>query len=269
MKLKSTSKFLTVALTPLELWYLAQFFGPGWIFGVDDPTKGLSKNEIIQMETKVIHNLSDEGIIVHEGGNQIRIDEIIGGMVYSCIHSNHLLVVKDLSNGNKRFFHFLPQWQLELCEIDGEYELTLFKERSDLFKHVLFAHGLKLIDNHKTGNFAISAKELELATYLFDSGKIDQAIKIFENCHGEFPSIIIFLQDYIEPNFHLCFDLLLNCNDDSTIHTVRNELLSCSHSLYWVSHDEAGEEAIEMLHFSSVLQKQAEERFNLLLPKDM
>ena len=45
MKLNTHSNFLSVSLNQNELWYLAQCFGPGWVFGIEDPTEDLSEEE--------------------------------------------------------------------------------------------------------------------------------------------------------------------------------------------------------------------------------
>jgi hypothetical protein len=266
MKSQNTSNFMTVALSTTELWYLVQLFGPGWVFGVDDPTKNLSKDKVVEMETKAFNSLSKEGMIEHAGGNQLRIDEMLGGMVYSLLHSKHLLVVKDLSNGNERFFHFLPQWQLELCRMDDHYELTLFRERSDLFQHILYVHDAKLDASSDGYKFSIPARELELSAFLFDSGKADQALANLEVDIIEIPSAKKFLEGYLKPDYHFRFDLLLNREDEERIHTTRNELLQLDDILYWISYDEAGEEAVEMMNFTSVTPQKAERRFNLMLP---
>jgi hypothetical protein len=259
---------MTIVLSTAELWYLAQLFGPGWIFGVDDPTENLSADEVAKLETNAFNSLSKEGMIEHAGGNQLRIDEMLGGMVYSLLHSKHLLVVKDLSNGNERFFHFLPQWQLELCRVKDEYELTLFKDRSDLFQHILFAQHVTLNGSSDGTRFSIPARELELSAFLFESGKPDQAVANLESDNVRIPSVKKFLKGYLNPKIHFRFDLLLNRDDEERVHTHRNELLQLNDSLYWISYDEAGEEAVEMMNFTSVAPQKAEQRFNLMLPEN-
>ncbi len=267
MKLQNKSNFLTIALSTSELWYIAQLFGPGWIFGVDDPTETLAEGEVAELETKAFESLSGEGMISHEGGNRIRIDEIVGGMVYSCIHSKDLMVVKDLSSGSKSFYHFLPDWQLEMCQVDGDYELTLFKDRSDLFQHILYSFEVKLDEDSNGSRFSIPAKELEIAAFLFDSGKVDQAITNLESNLIKISSVEDFLKGYLNPDSHIRFDMLMNRDDEERIHTYRNELLRFSDSLYWITHDEPTEEAAEIMNFTPVSPKIAEQRFNLMLPK--
>ena len=127
MKLQSTSNTLSIALSKSELWYLAQCFGPGWVFGIENPTENLSDEDKYDFEKEAQSSLSKDGLISMNGGNQIQIDETLGGMAYSLIHSENILVVNNVQNGQEIFFHFLPQWQMELTKINEDYEMTLFK----------------------------------------------------------------------------------------------------------------------------------------------
>ena len=268
MKFQNTSSTLSISLSSSELWYLAQAFGPGWIFGIDDPTEGFSDEEKRQFEEKAQTALSKEGLLVPTGGNQIQIDEMLGGMVYSLLHSKDMLIVRNARSDAEQFFHFLPQWQLELCRIDEEYELILFKNRKDLFQHVLFSNEIKTEAFNVNGKFSISARDLEMAAYQFESGKEILARELFTNGFGSLPPFGQFLEGYLSPEFHLIFDLLYDRNDKKHIHSARNEIMQMNGTLYWVSHDEAGEEVTEMMNFTSISLSQAEKRFNNMLPKE-
>ncbi len=267
MKLRNKTDSLSISISSSELWYLTQFFGPGWIFGVDNPTEGLSQEEKLQFEEKAQTTLSKEGLLLLTGGNQIQIDEMLGGMVYSLLHSKDMLIVRNARSDAEQFFHFLPQWQLELCRIDEEYELTLFKNRKDLFQHVLFSNEIKTEAFNVNGKFRISARDLEMAAYQFESGKEILARELFTNGFGSLPPFDQFLEGYLSPEFHLIFDMLYDRNDKKHIHSARNEIMQMNGTLYWVSHDEAGEEATEMMNFTSISPSQAEKRFFNMIPR--
>jgi hypothetical protein len=265
MKIQNNSETLSVNLRPNELWYLVKLFAPGWIFGVEDPADIYSEDELAEMAQEAYKTLSEEGLI-KQNGNQIQIDELLGGMIYSCIHSKDLLIVKDILKRKECFFHFLPQWQLELCKNDGNYELTLFEQREDLLKHIIDNNLIDLDVISPEKKFSIPQRGLELAAFLFDSGKKEKAVEVFNQGYGDLPAAEQFLEEYHNPDFYIRFDLLLNRDDEIKMHAVRNELLQTNHVLYWISYDEAGEEAIEMMNFTAVNPEQAEGRFNLMLP---
>ena len=267
MKITSTNSFLSLILGNYELWYLAQAFGPGWIFGIDDPTEGLSKEEKLQFEEQAQSSLTKEGLLLPAGGNRVQIDEMLGGMVYSLLHSKDLLIVRNAINNTEQFFHFLPQWQMELCRVGEEYELTLFKNRKDLYKHILFSNEIKTEAFNVDGKFSIGIRDLEMAGFLYESGKESLANEIFSQGFGAMPLVTQFLPGYLTPDFHLIFDMLCDRNDEKRIHSTRNEIMQMNGTLYWISHDEVGEEAIEMMNFSSITPSQAEKRFNKMIPK--
>jgi hypothetical protein len=267
MKIQNNHDVLSINLRPNELWFLSRLFAPGWVFGMEGPSENHSENELAEMEQNAYQTLFDEGLITKKG-NQIQIDEFLGGMVYSCIHAKDLLIVNDMLNSKEIYFHFLPQWQLEICNIDGNYELTLFKQREDLFKHIVFIYELVLDAKSMGKKFSIPQRELELAAFLFESGKEEKAVEVFNQGYGDLPEAGQFLEDYHNPDFYIRFDLLRNRDDEIKMHAVKNELLQTNQTLYWVSYDEAGEEAIEMMNFTAVDPEQAERRFNLMLPVD-
>ena len=269
MKSNSTSKTLSIEVSNVELWYLAQYFGPGWVFGIENPTENLSDEEKYNFEKEAQTSLSKDGLISMNGGNQIQVDEMLGGMAYSLVHSEDILVVHNIQNGKEAFFHFLPQWQMELIKTDEGYEMTLFKEKKDLFEHILFSQSIKLSEFNINNKFSIASRELELAAFMYESGKKEKALENFKsNGFGELPSEPNFLAGYLTPEFHLIFDMLHHRNDQKRIHSTTNELIQINSTLYWVSHDEAGEEATEMMNFTSITPSQAERRFFRLLPKN-
>jgi hypothetical protein len=116
--------------------------------------------------------------------------------------------------------------------------------------------------------FTIGARDLEVAAFLFESGKEQSAEKIFEENPSDMPLASEFLKAYLNPDIHLVFDMLYEKNDEKRIHTAKNEFLQLDGNLYWVSHDLAGEEMKEILSFSPLTLEEAERRFNIMLPKN-
>lgn len=267
MEISKTNEFIRICLSPLQLWYIAKIFGPGWVFGIENPIEGLPEEEIFALEKQTVLELEKEGLVKFDAANQMRVDEMLGVMVYSCIHSGTILILKSLKDRGERHYHFLPQWQLELCRSGDTYSLTYFKEKNYLFSHIVDVYKLTLKEKTQDIKFSIGARDLEIAAFLFESGKKQKAEQIFNNILGENLPVLEFLHGYLNPDFHLIFSMVHNRNDEKKIHNSKNELLQIDGTLYWVSHYEAGEQLIEMLDFTSVSPGEAEHLFNRMLPQ--
>lgn len=267
MEISKTNEFVRICLSSLQLWYIAKIFGPGWVFGIDNPFEGLPAEEIVALEKQAVLELEKEGLVKFDAANQMRIDEMLGVMVYSCIHSETILILKSLKDRGERHYHFLPQWQLELCRSGDTYSLTYFKEISYLFSHIVEVYELTLKEKSQDVNFSIESRELEIVAFLCESGKKQKAEQIFNSTPGETPPALEFLHGYLNPDFHLMFSMVHHRNDEKRIHNSKNELLQMDGNLYWVSHDEAGEQLIEVLNFTSISPAEAEHRFIRMLPQ--
>jgi hypothetical protein len=266
MEYFSTDNLLSVRLSHMELWYLASLFGPGWIFGIENPIKGLSEVDVRKRESEIISCLSEEGLIsIQSEGKQIQIDEMLGAMVYSCIHSQHILVVKNATNQEERFFHFLPDWQLEFVREDDDYKLTLFKERTSLFDYLISTFGKRVDQHMKNVPFSIGAKDLEVASYLFRIGKDDKAAQIFTEHNTEFCDPKSFLKGYSETQNDLRFNMIFNRDDQENIKTKTCRLTEINQTLYWIVHDTEAEEMREILSFTQVNVDRARTFFNQML----
>jgi len=263
-----TESSISIILNSHELWTIAKHFGPGLIFGVDDPTEGLTEEEINAAEIKAYHDLNAAGLLVRAESGNPQIDEILGGMVYSCIHSRDLLVLKSPSSNIERFYHFLPEWQMELCQVKDGYQLTLFKERKDLFEHILAVSGAKLNGQEKKLMFVTGARDLELAAFMYDTGKKASALEILPSDKSSPQAMKNFLSGYLSPEFHLIFEMLYARDDEIQVHNQRNELLQTDDGLFWLSHHIAGEESMKIIDLQAVTADQAKENFNKMLPKN-
>jgi hypothetical protein len=268
MKTTEKTNQLIIDLTANELWSLSKLFAPGLIFGVEDPTQGMTDEEIQAAEAEVYTTLNQAGVLEMEASGQLRIDEMLGAMVYSTIHSTDMLTLKTPGGGAARYYHFLPEWQLELCQAEDGYQLTLFKERADLLPHILDISKTKLHAGDSVSSFVISERDLELAAFLYESGKKERALEVMSGDKSQQSQMEIFLQDYLAPELHLVFDMLYDRDDEDKMHSRRNELLQTSEGLFWLSHDLAGEEALPIIHVNPITPEEVQARFGLMLPAD-
>lgn len=268
MKYQTDESVLSISLTTDELYYLANLFGPGWIFGLEKRSDTLDEEQITKSAEVAYTSLSKDGVVIRSNNNQIQIDEILSGMVYSCVHSNHVLVVKDMKSQKERYFHFLPDWQLELVPLKDNYELTLFRERTDLFRHLCFAYNLNPSPNGEGLKFLIDANNLELSSFLLESGKQKQATEILKEAYPDFPDPETFLDDYSHPVSDLRFDLIFDREDEEKIRTKTRRLVEIGGTYYWITYNEKKEGTDDELIFTSVTLDQAEWLFNQMLPKE-
>jgi len=235
---------------------------------VEDPTEGLDAEALEAFKTAAYKSLNEAGVLEMETPDQFRMDEMLGAMVYSCIHSTDMLVLKSPNSPEERFYHFLPEWQLELSRVEEGHALTIFKDRSDLFDHILGLSGVKLVGEGDEPTFATPKRDLELGVYLYDSGKKDRALELFETATADRQKVENFIRGYIAPELHLVFDMLYDRDNEVRIHDRRYELLQTTDGLFWLMHDEAGEESLPIIQIQCITPAKAKEYFNELLPKD-
>lgn len=268
MKISETQNQFMVHLSPQELWFLAQLFGPGLIFGVDDPTEDLTEEEIQAAQVEVYNSLKEAGLLNMEGSNQLQIDEILGSMVYSTIHSADMLTLKQPGTQEERFYHFLPEWQLSLRKLEDGYLLTLFKERTDLFPHIIEEVNATLHPGNSDFNFTVKDRDLELAAFLYESDKKEQALEVLASVPLTANQLESFIQGYIAPEAHLVFDMLYSRDDEEKTSAQRSELLQTEDALYWLSHVLVGDEKNPFTQVETISPEAAQTRFNALLPVD-
>lgn len=267
--LKKENDKVTINLSNYELWYLSKLFAPGLLFGVDDPTVSMSEEEIQAADDAAYRSLNQAGLIKMDGKEKLEVDEILGGMVYSCIHSKEMLSVSTSGSADVRFFHFLPQWQLEMYQLDDGYQLTLFKERSDLFTHVLKEHQVNFHGGQSGEKFTILENDLKEAAALYSSGEKERALEVVKTEPTQYFCLEELIQGYHAPQQHLILDMLYDRDDDHMMHSRRNELLQTNKFLFWLSYDQAGDEGVSVINVTSFTSEECHERFNLMLPLDV
>jgi len=268
MKTNSDTKTMTITLSAHEFWYLAKIFGPGLAYGVVDPTTGLSESEILKAESEAIESLSKAGVITFDGENQVKMDELLGAMIYSCIHSNDVLILKSREFEKERYFHFLPDWQMEFSRLDRDYQLTVLIDRDSIFPAVISKYDLKLPAQSKDISFSVFERDLESAVFLYESDKKENAIKLFEGrVVGEIGNIEVFLQGYIESKHNLQMKIIYSRNEGQ-LHECKYELLMVNDVQYWLTYATTpGDDPFPIIYFTSISEDDARNRFLRMLPK--
>ncbi len=270
MKTKSQERIFTIEISEFKLWFLAQNFGPGWVFGIEDPSKSLKDQEMQTAMTSAQQSLiSSEVIKVTDQGDML-VDEFIGGVVFSLIHSEDVIVIKNTKDGSEAFFHFLPQFQVELSKIDNDrgYKISVIKDRSDIQPHIFSNYQIQLNEGHNLDVFSLQAKEFEMALSLFEDGNQKKSKEIMSSILG-FPfDELEFVAGYLNPDYHLRINSLYHKLDEKAMASQRYELVGFNGENFWVSYDRLGESDIMMMSFFPLSSDQVEKRFNQFLPQE-
>lgn len=268
MKTNNDAKTMTITLSAHEFWYLAKIFGPGLAFGVEDPTAGLSEEEMLKAESEAVESLIQAGVITFEGEKQVKMDELLGAMIYSCVHSNDVLILNSRELERELYFHFLPDWQMEFSQIDKGYQLTVLIDRDSIFPTVISKYNLKLATQPEDISFSVFERDLESAVFLFENKKKENAIKLFEGrIVGDIGNIETFLEGYIKSNQNLLMKMIYNRNN-TNIHECKYELLKMNDVLYWLTYSTTpGDDPLPIIYFTSISEDDARNRFLRMLPK--
>jgi len=267
MRTNQTNSSFSISFSIHELWFLMQFFTPGVIFGVDDPYSHLKPEEKQKIESKAKVDLENDNIIKLTGNNQYMIDELIGSMIYSCIHSSHTIQVKDELENKESWLHFLPNWQLNITLCGEQYTLTIFKEREYIWSHIIDALNIQGIHEANYYSFSVAERDLELASYLYSEGKRDKGIAIILDNAGEGNiDWDKFLSGYISPNIDLTINSILYRNDaDKTKQKIRR-FLKLDNDLFWVIRSKAAETDPYFWDFERINQENIIEKLSSLIP---
>jgi hypothetical protein len=264
MKTVKTEQSLSVALSTAEAWTLASFFAPGVMFGLQDPAGELTDEERQAREAETLQALVAEGVLQVNEANQYRVDEMIGGMIYSTIHSEHVLVVRNQRSGGSTYYHFLPDWQLCLQPEEERIWLTLFRTRADLLGHIL-EDGLGEHDGTVVKGFTVRERDLEMAASLHENGSPDRARRLLAEV--DIGEVDAFLQAYLAPQLALQLDALYSRQDPEKSAQRRGWLLGLGPVLYWVDREE-DPDGRGLLHFQPLGAGGAVEKLNALLPSE-
>lgn len=267
MNIIKDSKSISIQLEEYQLWFLISLFGPGWVFGIEDPTKGLQEKEIEKIKKEAIAEFESKGLMEFKGGNELTIDEMLGGMAYSLVNADNLIIVKNLKTGRSNYFFFLPQWQVELTRIDGEYQVTYLKDRANITDRVL--DNIEL--NHKEvapdSVFHIIDKYFELAISKYEDGEIKEADKILAKFAEGDINNKSFIHDYQNSQYHLVINLIIGLKNDKFIAKQKYELINSSGVPYWVSHDPLGESGKVSMSFTPMTSSEIKQILDKILPK--
>ncbi len=123
------SEPLEYSLSRLELWLLLSKFGPAIVFGLEDPTRGLSPNALAEANATVLKGLLTRGIVANtspDGNFDIK-DNGLLAVLETIAHPQHSVLIGLRSEEGKKMstFHYGDQNQVILIEALTEDQILL------------------------------------------------------------------------------------------------------------------------------------------------
>lgn len=183
----------SITLSEAELWIIASQCGQGVIYGMADSSEETLSESTLESALK---NLRDAGAIWMGPNGEECIDELILGMVYSCMYSHDMLMIHDGSVEKDVYLHFLPDWNLSFTKVPEGYLLTYYQNRDTLHKHIMTTYLSELREADSEINFHCTRIALEAAVYLLQTDKAEEgAALLAEYMEGDESKSGAFLKD--------------------------------------------------------------------------
>jgi len=234
----------SVTLSEPELWIIANQCGEGLIYGMSEFSDETLSEAALE---SALNNLRETGAIWIGPDGEESIDELIFGMVYSCMYSRDMMTIRNNAFEKGVYFHFLPDWNLSFSKIPDGYLLVYYQNRDVLQKHFITQYLSNLKGDDSEVNFHCTRVPLEEATYLWSDGKPKEGIELIsEFMEGDKFLSEAFLQDIVmgnkyEVNAHF------NRNNDHSA-SCKIEILVGEESNYLVRRIFSVKEDKEVLH---------------------
>lgn len=269
MEIRQNQDSLSAIMPQTELWYLARLHAPGIVYGVENPYENMTEDQISQSYSDIVENLIKADVLRYEENTGFQIDDFINGMVFSCIHPDHMLVIKDNKEKEEAFIHFLPNWQLTLRQLQDGYELTSFRSREELWKF-LDLNYLNLNPQSLNGiDIVIEEKTLEFALFLAESSKLDKAInEVLSSFKGNEDIAGAFLTDLEFHQKDLSFSMIYNRNVPDIVNQFWFKYMAGKTQNYWLTKNFSMRDEKEYLRIQALSTDNIKKKFLKLLPRE-
>jgi hypothetical protein len=183
----------SITLSEAELWIIASQCGQGVIYGMEDSSDETLSEATLELG---LQSLKDAGVIWTGPDGVESIDELVFGMVYSCMYSHDMLTIQDGSVEKSVYLHFLPDWNLSFTRVPDGYLLTYYQNRDTLHKHIMTNYLSDLREADSQIYFSCTRVALEAASYLFETDKHQEGIALLaEFMEGDDSKSEAFLED--------------------------------------------------------------------------
>lgn len=264
---KETTTSFSVILSPYEMWFLLKLSFSGVVVGISDPSTNLMEEELLKIESETKEKLENEKVIRLTEAGQYLVDELISAMLYSMNNWSHLMTIKDMGKKKERYFYFFPEWQLEQF-YDGEnYILTLLKDREEIWSYLVNTMNIQPAQYKEFPTFDVTERNLELAIFLYESGKKEQAIKLLTEENAAIPNNWdLFLSNYSNPINFLSIETINRLDEaKNPVQRIR-QFIQLDHAMFWVTRARSSEDDPFRLYFRPINTSEVESAFLNLLP---
>jgi len=267
MEVLRTETKISVLLTNSELWYLVKLNAPGVVVGINNPYEGMADEEIIKKESESLESLMKSGIVQYGKNQRIEIDDFINGMVYSCMHSDHILEISDDKYGGT-YIHFLSNWQMIVRCVNEFVEMTIYRDPQDLWEYIKDFYLPELSSVEEEGEIIVLNRDLEIATYLYQNNNSIKAIEILSSDLQFSKSYIeTFLAEITKLKREVEFTYTYNHNSPENVNQYWFKIILGPSKNYWITKVVSTIEAVEYLKFEIKSDKSIKENILKTFPK--
>lgn len=254
----------SITLSEAELWIIASQCGQGVIYGMPDSSEETLSEATLELALK---SLRDAGAIMTGPDGEEAMDELVFGMVYSCMFSHDMLMIHNGSVEKDVYLHFLPDWNLSFTRVPDGYLLTYYQDRDTLHKHIMTTYLSDLREADSEINFHCTRVALEAAGYLYETDKVEEATSLLAEYMAEDQSKSkVFLED-IAAGKKYEVKAYFNRHNNHNAVAYQTNILVGEQSNYLVRRIFSVDEAREVLHIQGLPSELVRHSVYQLLPK--
>jgi hypothetical protein len=267
IEIEQTETSLTIKIDTRAFLFLAQFFPAGKVIGLTDPYHEMSKEKIEADKLAVENCLLETGYIEKLENREYKVDEFLGAFVYSMLHPQNLMFLRNEHTGEVVHFHLLDNWLLGWEEEESQIIMTLYRDQENLESDIYaFINDDEMRETEKDFKLRLTHEKFNHAAKSYFSGETEAARSFLEVERTQ-ASVAIEenLVPLFEPDMDFWFRIYKNYSSFEQDY-FDQQLLYSNKTIFWISYinDENAESPIMDI---SVINKQSLKiKINQLIP---
>lgn len=219
MKPMSNTKY---TFTDNEFWFLLTLFAPSLVIGFCDPTKGMLREEILELRQKVSDKLSERKIIQREK-NKIYITDPLHSYCWQMTHAERVLLISlKNKNGPTTTLAIYPssdQFVVSTTRKGSADIEVFFASEGEIFKRIFGMKGAgreePLVESV---GLNIEQEKITQAHRLIRDGDIESAARLANNS-DQTELWQSYLNTIKEPEITCAIIAFTNCQSSTDMHT--------------------------------------------------
>lgn len=249
-------------ITKNELWFLSRFFAPGIIFGFTDPLKDVDSDQITLFEKDIKESLMKKKLFGEVSGSKVQIDEMLGGMVYSCVNADLIVQVRDVVKDQIHYLYLMQDWLLSV-DYKEEVEFCLYQNKEVLFDELF---GKTSVAQKGKMDFLIPVLELDMGLSLLKEEDEVSLSKLFANQQKELNfDLSWFLNAYAHADLHYVFNSICKNQDTRKISNSKVGVVKIEDVLFWFEKVNASENEVAHLKFDEINADELKTKFEEMI----